>query len=404
MYHTAMRSVFSLLAPVALGLFVASPITCGGDSAADKAFTTSSTSSTGTGGAGGEGGGISVDCNGECVPPQFCSVEEQCIDAGTCLGDGDCADGLKCDETTQVCVPGGDCGGAEASIAAIPPNLLIVLDRSCSMDQAVNGGMTKWEIAVAAVNQLTTAYDGKIRFGLAVFPDKVTPDCKQDQISIPVDPAASAAIQAMLTAALDKQDPFFPDGPCVTNIDTAMQQAATEPAFLDTDRQSFALLITDGKQSSGCSSGGGDAGTTQTITDMATAGVGTFVVGFGSGIDATQMNIFADAGGLPSGDPTNHFYLADDQASLDMALDTIATATLSCTFDLSEVPPDPTQIYVFFDNDPAGVAKDPTHTDGWDYDPATNQVTFYGPACDAIKSETVSDVDIVFGCNEPTPQ
>jgi hypothetical protein len=40
---------------------------------------------------------------------------------------------------------------------------------------------------------------------------------------------------------------------------------------------------------------------------------------------------------------------------------------------------------------------------GWDYDPATNQVTFYGDECQQLKDGTVTDVDVVFGCNEPTP-
>lgn len=386
-----------------LALSVVHAASCGGEEGA-PASTTATSGSGGGAGLGGAGGGIGpVTCEPACVAPQLCSVTNVCIDAGTCLADGDCGDGLECDLDTKTCVPGGLCGGAEATLEAIPPNLLVVLDRSCSMDEDAGSGATKWEIAVAAINQLTTSFDGEIRFGLTLFPDKVTPDCKQDVIPIPVDPAAGPAMQTLLTAALDNTDKYFPKGPCVTNIDTAMQQAATEPAFLDTDRQSFALLITDGKQSSGCSAGGGDAGTLQTITDLAAAKVPTFVVGFGAGVDVNQMNTFADAGGVPSGDPTNHFYLADDQASLDAALLAIATATLSCTFTLGEFPPDPSEIYVFFDNDPAGVAQDPSHTQGWDYDAATNQVTFYGVTCDAIKAGTVMDVDIVFGCDEPTP-
>jgi hypothetical protein len=400
-----MRSALRLSAVcLVLGLSVVHAASCGSDeSAPANTFTTTGSAGGGTG-SGGAGGGIGpVTCDPACLAPQFCSVTNVCIDAGTCLGDGDCGEGLECDLATKSCVPGGMCGGAEATLEAIPPNLLVVLDRSCSMDEDAGSGATKWEIAVAAINQLTTSFDGDIRFGLTLFPDKVTPDCKQDLIPIPVDPAAGPAIQTLLTAALDNTDALFPKGPCVTNIDTAMEQAASEPAFLDMDRQSFALLITDGKQSSGCSAGGGDAGTLQTITDLAAAKVPTFVVGFGAGVDVNQMNEFADAGGMPSGDPTNHFYLADDQASLDAALLAIATATLSCTFTLGEIPPDPSQIYVFFDNDPAGIAADPSHMQGWDYDAATNQVTFYGATCDAIKAGTVSDVDIVFGCDEPSP-
>jgi hypothetical protein len=128
--------------------------------------------------------------------------------------------------------------------------------------------------------------------------------------------------------------------------------------------------------------------------------VPTFVLGFGSGVDPDQMNIFADAGGVPAGDPTK-YYDASDQASLDAALDAIANKTLGCTFTLDDTPPNPDEIFVFFDNVDK-VGQDPTHGMGWDYDPANNQITFYGAECDKLKAGDVTDIDIVFGCDEPT--
>lgn len=62
---------------------------------------------------------------------------------------------------------------------------------------------------------------------------------------------------------------------------------------------------------------------------MLTNGVSTFVVGFGAGINATQMNKFAVAGGVSANDPTaptRKYYQADDAKSLDAALATIAGA------------------------------------------------------------------------------
>ena len=59
--------------------------------------------------------------------------------------------------------------------------------------------------------------------------------------------------------------------------------------------------------------------------------------------------------------------------------------------------------YVFFNNDPKGIPGDPSKMDGWDYDPVTGKLTFYGPTCDLLKSGTVTDVDVVFGCDMPTP-
>jgi hypothetical protein len=302
---------------------------------------------------------------------------------------------MICDPATAVCVPGGACGGQEAKVDPVPPNMLLVVDRSCSMTDIVVGTSTKWDIAVGAINKMTTDFAGQIRFGLTLFPDKVTPNCQQDKIPIPVAPGNEMAIQTKMTAALQKANPLFPSGPCVTNIQTGMAQAATEPAFLDPDRASYAVLITDGKETCGS-----DATTEQIIQTMfQMAGVPTFVIGFGAGVDPAQMDKFAIAGGVPSSG-ANKYYDASDQASLDMALSTIAKSTLSCTYSLATVPPNPTDIFVFFDN-VTEVKRDIMN--GWEYDATKNQIVFYGPACDSLKNGIVKDLDIVFGCDAPTP-
>ena len=57
-------------------------------------------------------------------------------------------------------------------------------------------------------------------------------------------------------------------------------------------------------------------------------------------------------------------------------------------------------LFVFF-NDSDEILRDPTHVDGWDYDETTEVLTFYGPACDRIRSDEVTDIDIVYGCASP---
>jgi hypothetical protein len=226
-----------------------------------------------------------------------------------------------------------------------------------------------------------------------VFPDIVSDACAQDTIVIPVAPGQEPAIQTLLDAALVASDPYFPDGPCVTNIDSAMEQAAAAPELTDPTRDNYVALITDGEQS-GCNLAGGDAGTLQIITDLFAAGIPTFVIGFGSGVDPTQMDAFAVAGGVPNTSPS--YYDAADQASLEAVLEAIATQAISCTFNLDSAPPNPDDINVFFDG--VAVPEDPTMMNGWAYDPVTNQIVFYGAACDDLKSGSVIDVDVILGC------
>ncbi len=336
--------------------------------------------------------------NEDCAPGELCSGTQSCIPMGTCAADVDCGMGFLCDTASGTCAPGGGCGAEEFQTEAVAPNMLLVLDRSCSMTNGTPA--TKWELAVDAINSLTTTFSGQIRFGLTLFPDTENPNCDQGAPAVFVGPGNEMAIQAILTAALVRADPNFPKGPCITNITSAMTQASMEPAFNDATRPNYAVLITDGKQF-GCMQNGGDAMTTQVIGNMLSVGVSTYVVGFGSGVDPAQLNIFADAGGVPRNDPTTRYYQADDAVTLQMALDTIATTSIGCTLALGEAPPNGDELFVFFEDQP--LSRDPSHMEGWDFDPSTNQVTFYGMACDALKSGMVADVDVVFGCNVPTP-
>ena len=396
-----------LVASIVLASSTVLAIACGSDAddgSGGAGADPSGSGAAGQGGSGGDGtlgvGAGAATCDPPCDDGEICSVTGSCIAEGSCLEDGACAEGTVCDTDTSACVPGGDCGSQEATIEAVPPNLLVVLDRSCSMTDNV-GNQTKWDIAVAALTNMTTTFAGDIRFGLNLFPDKTPGECAQTETPVPLGAGTEQAVQDLLAAALVNGDMYFPNGPCVTNIDSAMEQAAADMALADPTRDSYVLLITDGKQS-GCNAAGGNVGTEQIIADLWANEVGTFVLGFGNGTDAPQMNAFADAGGVPNNDPAQRYYKAEDQASLDAVLTTIANATLGCTFQLDEAPPDSSKIYVFFDNTET-VDKDTTHGQGWDYDPATNQVTFYGDDCDRLKEGTVTDVDIVFGCNEPTP-
>lgn len=337
--------------------------------------------------------GFGIGCNPECTGTQFCSVKNVCIEKGTCAADGDCMSGMKCDPTNK-CIPASECGSQKAGATVVPPNMLITLDRSCSMRSTV-GMQTKWQIAVNAINTMLTKYTAKIRFGLIMFPDIVGANCTQG--AIPFDCAASneTKISTVLTNALKTTDPNYPDGPCVTNIDTAIQQAQGAPSLKDTTRGNYVLLVSDGAQA-GCNAAGGDPGTEKMIADLLKVGVKTAVIGFGAGVDGAQLDKFAVAGGMPSTGATK-YYKAEDAASLDKALATIAGAALGCTYKLDKTPPDPGKIFVFFDGTKE-VAKDPAN--GWTYDATTNTVTFFGTSCDSLKSEAVKSVDIVFGCKE----
>src|SRR3990167_982023 len=100
-------------------------------------------------------------------------------------------------------------------------------------------GSTKWAIAVGALKTMMTKYTAKIRFGITLFPDIDSNQCGQG--AIPLEPAVGneTKISTMLTNALKAADPLYPDGPCVTNIDTALLQVTGSTALKDATRGNY---------------------------------------------------------------------------------------------------------------------------------------------------------------------
>lgn len=277
-----------------------------------------------------------------------------------------------------------------------------MLDRSCSMTQRVDAGLpSKWVVAGQALQTLTQTFQGRIRFGMGMFPDLDADKCNQDGgVFVPVSDDGGTEIQILMNAAEDAGNPLYPKGPCVTPIDTGMVQASREPEMHDPSRAEYALLMTDGAQA-GCSAAGGTQGAADIITAMRVdAGIRTFVIGFGGSVSVSSLNLFADAGGEANLDGGTLFYNAGDPATLNQVFTQIATQTLSCTYSLSAAPPDPSLLYVFF-NGSEQIARDTSHVNGWDYNPANNQVDFYGTQCTRITGGSVSKVQVVYGCPSP---
>lgn len=378
---------------------------CGSSSDRDKLGKLPTTSAATTSANASAGSGFDTACDPLCAMGTFCSATGICIPDGTCADPEDCGEGLTCDIPAKACVPGGACGGAEIAIDPVQPNLLVVLDRSCSMTEKI-GKTEKWSIAVGALMTMINQYKGKFRLGITFFPDLDLFDCAQGT-AIPIHPGQGNddTIATLLFNSLAKADAYYPDGPtCVTNIDTAMLQAASEPALLDPTRDSYVMLVTDGKQTPTCNLAGGDGGTLQTTAGLLAKKVKTYVIGFGgTDIDKDALNAFADAGGTATPNAAIRYYDAADGPALDKAFSEVATLSLSCVYAIENPPGNPDKLALFFNDDPAKIPRDPTHTSGWDYDPLTKLLTFYGATCTKLKMGEVKDVDLVFGCDVPTP-
>lgn len=340
----------------------------------------------------------------KCVMDLACMSSPECGGAAYCDGSGKCVPattGSPCTGSTEcqpdeMCV-GGHCGceGSTFDATLVPPNVLIVLDRSDSMNAAPNGKQvnsgnpSKWTIAKTAVDGVTSTYAMQIRFGLKLYPG-ANSSCSSggrcnDNGFVPghvfVDPGEADATTKIASTLSDADTCNFG-----TPTKEALAALETYAPLKDTTRADAILLITDGESS--CQDPVPEAATLFAMTPS----IRTFVVGFGGQVDKDELNGLATNGGTAR-PGTTKYWQADDAAGLGDALAMIAGSVRSCTYTLSQTPADLAKLYVYLDQ--TAVTEDGTN--GWDFDPATNQVTFHGASCMTLQSSSAK-LTIVYGC------
>lgn len=259
----------------------------------------------------------------------------------------------------------GDDGGlpasADAEESCHAPDMLVVLDRTQSMsrrpdgtkppDTAIGHTQSKWYIAIAAIESLTTQFQSSVRFGLALFPHDpgggkcvtlaqklqgtaaTNTTCEGGEVAVV--PALSAA--GMVGAAIDPETTLLcnstPIGAGLGTAETALA-AIQEPI-----RSQYVVFVGDGNDT--CD----DTIVLTKTQALAAAGVSTYVIAFdgsGTGVDNGLLNDMACAGRTATGFPTpcvadsngNYtatnrtgpplYFAADDAAALTAAFTGIA--------------------------------------------------------------------------------
>jgi von Willebrand factor type A domain len=321
---------------------------------------------------------------GTCEVGSYCSAVGECIAQGECRDNADCTESYTCDTVQGNCVPDFGCHAEEFDISGVPPNVLLVLDRTGSMAAPVpdSGGKNRWQVAQEAIAGLLSTFSGDIRFGLDVFSACTGGGCAPGTIIVPVGSDPETINQSIDSTELCNS------GAPETVIGGTLSALLGEPSLQDSGRDNVILLITDGVDN--CGSGGA-----QVAADLLaqTVPVETYVVGFSGDVDADELTSIAIAAG------TAPYYQANELSSLKAALQAIGANVTTCTFALGSNPPEE-DMYVFFNDDPTGIAEDGSN--GYTYDESDNVITFHGAACDTIKDGTVNDIDVVFGCPAPS--
>jgi hypothetical protein len=306
----------------------------------------------------------------------------------------------------------GHCGESEFVFDPVPPNVVLVLDKSGSMMTTWNAGgmtVTRWYSLHGVVQALVESLDASVYFGVKLFPDANAgttweTGCGVIQgMEVPVAPMNAAAVLGGIPPA----NATVQGG---TPATAAMQQAVAHLHDLDPAQPRAIVLITDG--AANCVAPFHTNYDPQLNATIDTAyqvdGIPTYVVGIGvppGFIDAgvnlyDQLNDAAVKGGRPKDHPTERFYSALDGAALNEALSEIGSQLTSCVVVLDPKPDHPDLIEVEIDGQPIPQVDDCEQGSGWAFlDDDKDRIILCGQACDALGEG--ASVNTYYKCPPP---
>lgn len=307
------------------------------------------------------------------------------------------------------------------------PNLMVLLDRSASMNLPMNpaaagcpagcglGGQacpptcpTRLSEVVAGLNAFLEQNGTFARLGLAVFPTSAGECAATRQEAILVKPSSSNDVDAQLQATADDVRAALARVTAGGDDPTAgsLSFLTTYSPLLDPDRQNFVLLLTDSPP--GC----GDQGSASAaVTELNKKNIKTIVIAFGpdtrSSAGSASLDAMAQAGGFSricprgtdaecgtanscdtaTGTCRRKFYQLSNGAELTLTLLDLARPPIygdPCVCTLDVAPVLPPQLRVLVDGQ---LVPSDGPGGGWSYS-GRGVVTFTGSLCARLGNAT----------------
>jgi len=312
---------------------------------------------------------------------------------------------------------GMECGSREMPSSKLPPDILIVLDASGSMDQdAMNamcsggcGALSKWALMTPAINTVVSQTETEVNWGLKFFADMgSTCGVNANTVAVNIAPMNAGPIMTAITGRTSANGGVANGSRTPTRA--GENAAVTYLSGLTDTNPKFIVLATDGSPNcpaSGNTDTDDTAGAVAAVTAAKTAGIPTFVVGISAGgAPEMALNMMAVAGGYPQvGQPTQ-YYPVSSTTEFAAVLRTLVGMATTCTF---AVPPPPTNdgttsrgdIAVKVNTSGGSMEIPQDANNGWTYTDANmTSVVLHGTSCDQVTNDTtVTSVTIVFHCH-----
>jgi hypothetical protein len=341
---------------------------------------------------------------------------------GSATGGGVAVDGGANDSGSLD--PDAACAAEVFEAEPAPLNLMVMLDRSCSMSEPSADPL--WDKAAAGMKTFFAdpALDG-IGVALHYFPapgtdmvnycmgDQATPTVAMGKLK--KDAAASDAQEQALVQSIDEQTLNFGGTPMFQALYGALGYASVF-ATQHPDEQIVVVLVTDGVPGESC-----DYNVNNNIPKIAalakfgfenTPSIRTFSIGL-AGSNEQQIATIAQAGGGQA------FFLGGSSnvtQDLFNKLDAIKQNNLGCTFQLPDADPgkneDPTKVNVKL-IDTGGETqfvkvsgKAACVPDGWYYDDeaSPSKISLCPATCEQTKQDPNAKVQVLLGCATAIPK
>lgn len=303
-----------------------------------------------------------------------------------------------------------NCGSTQSKLVKKPADILLVLDRSSSMGEAMDssrncatGSTTcsqRWATIISSLAKVLTSSSGDINWGLKFFssptgggaagPGAGGGNCTVSAgADVAVGPGNADTIQTQINAIANGGYT-----PTRAAIDAAVAYLKT----VSDGNNKVILLATDGEPN--CPAGQGSSSTTSDLTATTTAVTNAAAAGFkvyviGVGTETGNLTSLAQAGG------TDKFYSALTPDDLSTALSSIVgTVAAGCTYTLPSTPVTPNAVGVYVDK----TLIPQSDSDGWSYAPGTTTtIDIHGSICDDLTAGKKTLVEIFLPCQESEP-
>lgn len=363
-----------------------------------------------TGGAPAAGGSAAEGGSGGSENPQAGTTSIIPLDVGGATSSASNAGGAGGDTAGAPPSDNDNCGSQTENTKHQLVDILLVLDRSSSMllsiaqdcycDQATaraagrgtnvctntTGCTNRWTSVTSGIASAVSSTPF-LQWGLKFYSTPGNDVCGvSNQVEVGIPNGTADIIRDMLTNTAPANH---------TPTAAGIIAATNYLKGLTDGNPRVILLATDGEPN--CAANSKDTfasdikGTTAAIEAAFQAGIKTYVIGIGP--STGNLDNFAAAG------RTNKHYPATTPQALNDALNAIGTAVVSCSFTLGDTPDDTDMnnvaVYV---NKNLLPRDDPN---GWSFGSDGKTIELNGAACETIKTQVSSAVQVLFGCKVP---